>query len=170
MVAPSQVANPASQIQLNDLQFTGSTKIKLYVDLFYVNGLCFLYTKSKDINFNTIQHLPNWHNFKLLKTLKHVISKYMTCQFTITDIFANNEFDHDDLHHVALPANLYIYFAQGEHIPIIKHSICIVKDQSRAIYQGLPYLHFPKLMTISLLKSIEWWLNILPTFKNSTFS
>ena len=52
----------------------------------------------------------------------------------------------------------------------IEHSICTVKERSRAICQGLPYLHFPKLMTISLLESIERWLNILPPFKNSNLT
>ena len=169
MVAPSQVANSASQVPLNELSFAGSTKIKLYVDIFYVNGLCFLHTKSKDINFITIHHLHNRKHSRLLKLLKHVIAKYITRGFTITDIFADNEFDHDDFHHLALPANLHIC-AQNEHVPIIERSIRTVKERARAICQGLPYLHFPKLMTISLLESIERWLNILPTFKNSTIT
>ena len=107
MIAPSQVANLASQILFNKLSFTGSTRVKLYVDIFYVNGLCFLHTKSKDINFITIHHLQNRQNSRLLKILKHIIPKYTTRGFTITDIFADNEFDHNDIHHLVLPANLH---------------------------------------------------------------
>ena len=154
MVVPSQVTNLAPLIPLGELLFTGSTRVKLYDNIFYVNSLCFLFTKSKDINFITIHHLKNRQNSRLLKILKHAISKYTTRGFTITDIFADNEFDHDDIHHLVLPANLQIC-AQIEHVPIIERSIHTVKEWSHTICQGLPYLHFPKLMTVLLLESIK---------------
>ena len=128
MIAPTQLANPAFQVQSSDLSYTGSTCIKLYVDIFYVNGLFFFHTKSKDTNIITIHHLQNQQNSRIIKTSKHIISKYTTHRFIITDVFADNEIDQDNLHYLALPAKMYIY-TQDKHVPIIECSICTVRER-----------------------------------------
>ena len=57
MTSPPQVANPSSQVP--DDESSPTSNVKLYVDVFYVSGIPFLHTKSKPINYITIEQLHN---------------------------------------------------------------------------------------------------------------
>ena len=139
---------------LHELGELLSRKIKLYVDIFFVNGIPFLHTKSKDIDFITIQKLTSRKGVKIRKQLKFVISKYLTRGFTITDVFCDNEFSRELYESIFLPITLHIY-ARGEHVPIFEHSIGIIKERARAASINLPHTFYPKLMTISLLEGVD---------------
>ena len=52
-------------------------KIKLYLDVFYIDGVPFLHTKSKDLNYITIQHLPNRKEETLTAKLIFVVNRYL---------------------------------------------------------------------------------------------
>ena len=63
---------------------------KLYVDLFYVDKMTFLHTKSKPHNYITIQKLPSHKAIEIRKRLKGVLQKYIARGITITDVFGDN--------------------------------------------------------------------------------
>ena len=52
--------------------------VKLYIDLFYVNGIPFLHTKLKNLNYITIQKLDKRTTSEIKKKLKNVITKYLS--------------------------------------------------------------------------------------------
>ena len=67
--------------------------VKLYVDIFYVNDIPYLHTKSKEVNYIIIQKLDKRTSGEISKRPKNVISKYITRGIMITDVFADNEFN-----------------------------------------------------------------------------
>ncbi len=65
-------------------------------------------------------------------------SRYVTRAFTITDVFADNEFHYEVYEKMFLLATLHIC-VHGEHVPIIERSITTTKDRARAASITLPY-------------------------------
>ena len=84
--APAMMKNNSQQIMLRDILELEERMVKLYVDIFYVNDIPFLHTKSKAINYITIQKLDKRTSVEISKKLKHVISRYIIRGITITDV------------------------------------------------------------------------------------
>ena len=88
------------------------SRLKLYIDLIYVNGNVFLHTKAKDLNedlnFVTIDYLKSRTKGLITKALSKVIIMYLTQGFILTDIYADNEFNVTEYKSVFLPARRHI--------------------------------------------------------------
>ena len=129
--APSQKRDASSQVLLSDIKFDINKRVKLYIDIMYICGGLFLHTKSKDIDYITIHYLPDKKITTIAKKLKYVIRIYLSRGFIITNVFSDNEFNHDKYQSLFMPAILHVC-ATGEHVPIIKRSIRTVKEQVRS--------------------------------------
>ena len=147
---------------LQDIPGLKECMVKLHIDLFYVNGIPFLHTKSKNLNYITIQKIDSRTTSEIKKELKNVIMRYLSRVITITDVFADNEFNQDVYREMLLPATLHIC-AKGEHVPIIERSVRTVKERARSVYNDVPYTKMTKLMIISLMEGVKRWLNIFPS-------
>ena len=159
MIAPSQKNNDQTQLPMGS---HSQPNIKLYVDVFFVNGLAFLYTKTKPLNYITIQSLHlGKKTHHIIPRLKYVMEKYTSRGYLITDVFTDNKFDRDEYCQVFLPANLHLC-ATGKHVPIIERSIQTIKERVGSTLQGLPYTTLPRLMYTSLLERVERTLNNFP--------
>ena len=90
LTRPSQVRNNATQSPIPKDITEESMKIKLYLDIFYIDSVPFLHTKSKDINYVTVQHLPNRKEETLVTKLGFVVNRYLRRGFTITDVFSDS--------------------------------------------------------------------------------
>ena len=161
MTAPVKAQNSSSQISLDDLVTNINRRIKLYLDILFINGDPYLHTKSKDLDYVTINRLDSQKIRDIKKKLKRAILKYLSRGFIITDVFGDDEFQHDTFEDLFVPAILYIC-SKNEHVPIIEQSTRTVKERARAASTHLPFDRVPKLMTISLLKGVERWLNAFP--------
>ena len=159
--AATMTRDKSQQVMLQDIPELKERMVKLYIDIFYVNGIIFLHTKSKNLNYITIQKLDRRTTSEIKKKLKYVIMKYLSRGITITDVFADNEFNQDAFREMLLPATLHIC-AKGEHVPIIERSVRTVKERARSVCNVVPYTKMTRLMVISLLEGVERWLNIFP--------
>ena len=70
--APTMIKNKSRQIMLRDIPELEERTVKLYVDIFYVNGIPFLHTKSKAVNYITIQKFDKRTSTEISKRLKNV--------------------------------------------------------------------------------------------------
>ena len=126
MVSPSQRRNKTAQIPLPHNLSTEQSRLRLYIDLIYVNGNVFLHTKAKDINndlnFVAIDYLKSRTKSSLTKALSKVIIMYLTQGFILTDIYADNEFNVTEYKSVFLPTRCH-NVASNEHISTIKRSV-----------------------------------------------
>ena len=82
--------------------------------------------------------------------------------FTITDVYGDNEFNHQAYMDTVLPARLHIC-AKGEHVPIVERLIRTVKERTRVMCQSLPFNRMSKKMVRALLGQVEIWLNQFPS-------
>ena len=143
MVAPKQRKRYNKQIPLPS---NVKKDVMLYIDILYVNGNPFLHAKSKDINYISIERLKDRELSTLIEKVEKVFKMYTSRGFYITDVYADNEFNHDAYATLFLPGRLHIC-ATGEHVPTIERSVRTVKERARlyvkasriTAYQGLCY-------------------------------
>ena len=166
MVSPSQRRNKTAQIPLPHNLSTEQSRLRLYIDLIYVNGNVFLHTKAKDVNddlnFVTIDYLKSRTKSSLTKALSKIVIMYLTRGFILTDIYADNEFNVAEYENIFLPARCHIV-ASNEHVSTIERSGRTIKERCRSTCHGLPYRQYPRLMTRSLLMHVVQWLNAFPS-------
>ena len=74
--ASLMIKNKSQQIMLRDIPELEEQMVELYVDLFYVNGIPFVHTKSKEINYITIQKLNKRTTGKISRRLKNVMEEW----------------------------------------------------------------------------------------------
>ena len=129
MTAPSPTSHTTTTLDVPAELRTIHKKVKLYIDLFYVNSLIFLAVKSDDINYLSIDHMKNRKATTILKHLENIIKKYTTRGFIVTDIFGDGEFDVHNIVTSLLPATLHICSAD-EHIPKIERTIRTIKEHA----------------------------------------
>ncbi len=64
-------------------------RVKLYIDIFYVNGLVFLTTISDNLYYVTIDNIKDRKASTLIKYINRAVKKYTIRGFTVTDIFGD---------------------------------------------------------------------------------
>ena len=153
LTRPPQARNDATQYPIPNDITQELLKIKLYLDIFYIDSVPFLHLKSKDANYVTIQHLPNRKEETLVTKLSFVVNQYLRRGFTITDVFSDDKFKGTSIQELFLSANMH-FCERGEHVPIIKRSIHTIKERARAVYNDLPYKSLPTVMIIDLMEQI----------------
>ena len=92
---------------------------------FFVNGSPLLNTKSRNIDFRSVQACNNRGKAKTISGLKQLNTKYKDRGFTITDYHGDNEFEH--LRICLAPSHLHTYTV-NEHIGDIDISIRTIKE------------------------------------------
>ena len=90
-----------------------------------------------------------------------MVQKYNRRGLKITDYHGDNDFDLEELPEL-LGADEHIC-ASDEHIGGIERSIRVIKERARCMCHSVPYKKYPKLMTISLIESVIYWLNHFPS-------
>ena len=133
--------------------------VVMCADVFHVQGLMFLHTISRKLNFRTVALIPSREKLVLLEELNAVIELYHNRTFRITDVHADNEFEclRQELAQIRL--NIV---AQDDHVPEIERSIRTVKECLRVLVHGMPFKRIPKLLLVELVRSVIKNLNILP--------
>ena len=127
-------------------------KVKLYIDLCYINKMCFLVTVSETMNYVTCNSLDNKSKKTLANSIKCILKLYVSRGFTVSDIFSDNEFDFDEIRTKTLPAKLSIC-AAGEHVPKIERTIRTIKERTRIFCHSISYTKIPGIMLKALISS-----------------
>ena len=135
--------------------------VDLFMDFFFVNKVPFLHTKSKNINFLSIQSFQKRTVKNITEGLSTVINAYQSRGLQITSIHGDNEFNITTLKESIRPIMLHIY-GRNEHVGVAERSIRTIKEQTRSICHSLPYKYYTKLMTTALLSNVTYWLNAFP--------
>lgn len=149
-------------ISAPDLIFKHHQYITLSINIFYIQGIPFLHTISRKIQFRTAMYLPDRRKGTILQHLRVVLSLYTDRGFIIRDIHADLEFAcmRQDLAGI----NLNIV-PQDEHVPEIERSTETIKECFRATIHGLPYARYPKAGIVQLVTTTIRSLNQIPAEK-----
>ena len=161
-VTPDHVPEPDAfpiPREILDLHYN----ITLCFDIFYVDGIPFFTTISRNLRFLTVEHLHSRHILKhVLPCLQRVYNLYISRGFRITTAHADDEFSslRDPL--LTLGNTFLNIAATNEHVPEIERAIRTIKERTRATTSTLPFKHYPKLVKIALISHAVIWLNMFP--------
>jgi len=133
--------------------------VELGVDIFYINGCMFLHTISRNIKFRTLEQINNGSYNTMLNAVQTVFNLYESRGFSIDQLRGDGQFE--CLRESIRPTHLHTA-AVGEHVPDVERSIQTIEDDCRAIYHGLPYRLYPKLMLTALANTSVQNRNLFP--------
>ena len=80
----------------------------------------------------------------------------------MSNIYADNEFDSDDISLAMRPSTMHIC-AANEHVPKIERCIRTIKERCRTICHTLPYKVHTRTMTKGLIEHVRRWANAFPS-------
>ena len=144
--------------------------IALTTDVMYVNGLIpMLVTVPHNIQFSTVEALPNHHLPTLIKGIKSVATMYQQARFWIVTAKMDGKFEPMCSNLVDLGIGLN-EAARDQHIGEVEWFICTLKERMRAIYNTLPFTHTPPHMVIEMattpsfgsIPSLIWMASLKP--------
>ena len=133
--------------------------VTLCVDIFFVQGLGYLHTISRNIGYRTVVPIANRGVPTLLPKLRSVLRLYEARGFRVSDIHADREFE--CLHSSLLPVELNTV-APDSHVGEVERSIRTIKERLRSTVHGLPYKRLPKLLVHSIVSDAVRCLNLFP--------
>ena len=129
----------------------------------FVNGLPFFVTTSRNIKFNTVEHMNNMSKTNIYKCIESVINLYHKRGFQINTVLGDEQFD---VISEQLQQNFNINFNPAsafEHIGDIKRMIRTIKERIRAAMSSYPWKKsIPKLITKETVKHIVKMINAFP--------
>jgi hypothetical protein len=139
--------------QYRDVTLTG--------DIFFVNKIMFLVTRSRHIQFSTVETIPNRKPETVLKALLNVRNVYRRRGFNITHLLFDGEYEclRGDMASVQITLNTA---SNDEHVPDIERFIRTLKERTRAIYNTLPFKKMPDRLVIEMICACNFWLNSFP--------
>ena len=137
------------------------SKVNLCVDFFFVNGLSFLHTISRNIHFRSVSRTRSRSAREHSRHLSTVINKYEIRGFEVVQIEGDNEFDNETVRTTIAPRHLMIA-GRDEHVGPVERSIRTIKERARCTCHALPYKRYTTIMIQSLIENVVYWLNNFP--------
>lgn len=136
--------------------------VTICVDVMRVNKIPFLVTISQHIHFGMCERLDNLQHATLLAAIQNVWKVYQQRGFKIQHIRADNEFSPmcGDLAVMQMELN---EVGRDEHVPEVERYIRTVKERCRAIYNTLPFHHYPPALIVEMVYASVFWLNTVPS-------
>jgi hypothetical protein len=135
--------------------------VTLCVDYFFVNGISFLHTISRNIQFRSVSVTRSRSARECARHLMAVIQTYEIRGFSVVRIEGDNEFDSNDVRQAIAPRHLVIS-GRNEHVGPVERSIRTIKERARCTCHALPYKRYTKVMVRSLVEQSVHWLNNFP--------
>ena len=133
--------------------------VSLCIDFFFVQGIPFFHTISRDIGYRTVNVVPNRSKTTIIRNIKRVFKLYQARGFTVRDEHSDNEFECSRA--TLLPIALNVVPADS-HVGEIERSIRTIKERLRSCVHGLPFQRFPKVMIRYMVADAVRCLNQFP--------
>jgi Reverse transcriptase (RNA-dependent DNA polymerase) len=116
-------------------------KVTLCCDLFYVLGLPFSLSVSRNVHFLSCRSIPNPEKPSISKCVSSDINIYQNRGFTVTAIHCDGEYNHVK---PLFPNVNFNICAPEDHVPKVERAIRTVKDTIRSTIHGMPYHRLPR--------------------------
>ena len=133
--------------------------IRLFIDIFWVNGSPYFHTISEHIKFRTVAPIQNRTKRTLLMETRAILHLYATRGFIISRIEGDREFS--CIVNDVLPTALNVADAD-DHVHEVERSIRTIKERVRCTVQGLPYRRLPRVLIRSIVEGAHKSLNQFP--------
>ena len=133
--------------------------VTLCVDIFFIHGIPFLHTISRDIKLRTVEELSNRRYMTILSSIQTAFELYFARGLNIAHLRGDGEFE--CIRNSIRPTLLHIA-SKGQHVPEVERSIRTIKERIRSTMHGLPYQLYPKQMLVYLVLYCIKILNMFP--------
>jgi len=134
--------------------------VALAADVFFMDGITFLLTVSRNIKFITAKHVATFTAKSLSKHLNRVIQIYTQTGFSVRTILMDGKFKK-----VKNELPLIIVCnttAAKEHMSKVEHFICMIKEQMRWIVSMLSFEYISRRLKMEFIYFVVLWLNAFP--------
>jgi len=135
--------------------------VTLAADIMKVNGVAFLVSISQAIKFGTVELLANQKMTTVLVAIKNINNLYRHRGFKLDVLLMDGEFEsiRGELAGIGITLNTV---SRDEHVSDAERRIRTVKERSRCIFNTLPFKKIPAQMTVQMVYSANFWLNVFP--------
>jgi hypothetical protein len=133
--------------------------VRLFIDIFWVNGSPYFHTISEWVKFRTVAAINNRNKRTLHMETQAVINMHETRGFSIARVEGGREFS--CITNELLPTPINIADAD-DHVAEVERSIRTIKERTRCLVQGLPYRRIPKAMMRAAIENATKVLNHFP--------
>jgi hypothetical protein len=130
--------------------------MRLFIDIFWVNGSPYFHTISQWIKFRTVAPINNRTKRTLLMEMQAVLNMYEARGFNITRVEGDPEFV--CITNDILPIQLNTADAD-DHVHKVEQSIRTVKEHTRCAVQRLTFKRIPKAMMRAAIEGAHKALN-----------
>jgi hypothetical protein len=127
--------------------------------VFFVDGIAFLFTVSRQIKFITTENVITCTAKSLSEHLQQVAQVYLRGGFTVCTILMDGEFKKVK---VELPMLVCNTTAAKEHVSKAECLIWSIKERTRGVVCTLPFTYIPWRLKIEFIYFITLWLNVFP--------
>src|SRR5210317_1938862 len=132
---------------------------------FFVDSIPFILAVSRNIRHVFVEVLESRAMItRVLPLLKRLADTYVLQRFSVCEIHIDLEFE--PLRPKFLkPENRTVdvhICAPNTHVPEAERNIRTVKEWDRATVAGLPYLYYPRILKVAIVKASARALNIIP--------
>ena len=142
-------------------------EVTLCMDGMKVDGLAFLTTVSRNLQYRTAQFVKHQTPGVYCEVLQEIFRVYNTGGFQVTTIRCDNEF-RPLIEPLANEFNVDMNFANVQgHVPEAERNNRVIKDRVRATYRRLPYRHLTRTMAKVLVSDSAKKLNFFPANTNN---
>ena len=123
-----------------------ATAQSLHIDLFFMNGLVFLISKTTPLRYVIAVHLLTKGVAEVGKALLRMIGMYRSRGFAISAVLTDREPAVLALEQTLGDAGIKLQPASGDSVPVIERAIRVVKEKSRSIRSTLPFRPSKKIL------------------------
>jgi hypothetical protein len=141
--------------------------VTLAANVFFVDGIAFLLTVSRNIKFITAEHVASCTAKSLSKHMDHIIQVYTRAGFSVRTVSMDGEFKKVK---DKLPLVVCNTTAAKEHVSNVEHSIRTIKGRMRGIVGMLPFEFIPRRLKMEFIYFVVLWLNAFPAKKGVSAS
>jgi hypothetical protein len=155
---------PSSIVSVPKELLEAQKNVTLSIGFFFINQKhIFLMTYSDNICFTTNTHVGSRKVKDYWSFLKDVYKRYLVCGLSIRKIKADLEFTTLQVLVIELPTRpTMVLAAQGEHVGLVEHNICFLKEKVRLLRYTLPFTKVPKYMIIHMVFLVTQVMNYFP--------
>jgi hypothetical protein len=133
--------------------------VTLCYDLFYVLGIGFSLSTSRNIRYLSCHYIADRTKPNLKKCIAADLAVYRTRGFTPTNIHADGEFS---TLQPDFPDVQFTICAAEDHVPEIERAIRTVKENIRTTIHGMPYSRLPRVLVKELAVAAIRTFNMFP--------
>jgi hypothetical protein len=134
-------------------------QVTLCCDIYYVLGLPFSLSVSRNVHFLSCRPIPNREKPAIRSCISSDVATYQERGFEVTNIHCDGEYNHIK---PLFPAIRFNICAPEDHVPEVERAIRTMKDTIRSTIHGMPYHRLPRTMVKELASMAARTLNSFP--------